>query len=91
MKALCNANFNKIQITSVTDKELQIQKLNSVLEKEQYEENNGKRQQRIESIKSDSTTMWESENAMKKIWKQFAKVKRHWRTWTKNKMGKLKD
>ena len=57
MKALCNANFNKIQITLVTDKELQIQKLNSVLEKEQYEENNGKRQQRIESIKSDSTTM----------------------------------
>lgn len=57
MKALYNANFNKIQITSVTDKELQIQKLNSVLEKEQYEENNGKRQQRIESIKSDSTTM----------------------------------
>ena len=57
MKALCNANFNKIQITSVTDKELQIQKLNSVLEKEQYEENNGKRQQRIENIKSDSTTM----------------------------------
>ena len=57
MKALCNANFNKIQITSVTDKELQIQKLNSVLEKEQYEENNGKRQQRIQSIKSDSTTM----------------------------------
>ena len=57
MKALCNANFNKIQITSVTDKELQIQKLNSVLEKEQYEENNGKRQQRLESIKSDSTTM----------------------------------
>ena len=57
MKALCNANFNKRQITSVTDKELQIQKLNSVLEKEQYEENNGKRQQRIESIKSDSTTM----------------------------------
>ena len=57
MKVLCNANFNKIQITSVTDKELQIQKLNSVLEKEQYEENNGKRQQRIESIKSDSTTM----------------------------------
>ena len=57
MKALCNANFNKIQITSVTDKELQIQKFNSVLEKEQYEENNGKRQQRIESIKSDSTTM----------------------------------
>ena len=57
MKALCNANFNKIQITSVTDKELQIQKLNSVLEKEQHEENNGKRQQRIESIKSDSTTM----------------------------------
>ena len=57
MKALCNANFNKIQITSVTDKELEIQKLNSVLEKEQYEENNGKRQQRTESIKSDSTTM----------------------------------
>ena len=57
MKVLCNANFNKIQITSVTDKELQIQKLNSVLEKEQHEENNGKRQQRIESIKSDSTTM----------------------------------
>ena len=57
MKALCNANFNKIQITSVTDKELEIQKLNSVLEKEQYEENNGKRQQTTESTKSDSTTM----------------------------------
>ena len=69
MKALCNANFNKIQITSVTDKELEIQKLNSVLEKEQYEENNGKRQQTTESTKSDSTTMWESENAMKNIWK----------------------
>ena len=35
MKALCNANFNKIQISSVTDEEQQIQKLNSILEKEQ--------------------------------------------------------
>ena len=35
MKALHNANFNKIQISSVADKEQQIQKLNTVLEKEQ--------------------------------------------------------
>ena len=39
MKALRNANFNKytstIQISSVTDKEQQIQKLNAILEKEQ--------------------------------------------------------
>ena len=35
MKALCNANFNKIQISSATDKEQQIQKLNTILEKEQ--------------------------------------------------------
>ena len=35
MKALCNANFNKIQISSATDKEQQIQKLKSVLEKKQ--------------------------------------------------------
>ena len=35
MKVLCNANFNKIQISSATDKEQQIQKLNSILEKEQ--------------------------------------------------------
>ena len=35
MKALRNANFNKIQISSATDKEQQIQKLNSILEKEQ--------------------------------------------------------
>ena len=35
IKALSNANFNKIQIRSATDKEQQIQKLNSILEKEQ--------------------------------------------------------
>ena len=35
MKALRNANFNKIQISSATDKEHQIQKLNKILEKEQ--------------------------------------------------------
>ena len=35
MKALCNANFNKIQISSATDKKQQIQKLNTILEKEQ--------------------------------------------------------
>ena len=34
MKALRNANFNKIQIISATDKEKQIQKLNTILEKE---------------------------------------------------------
>ena len=35
MKALRTANFNKIQISSATDKEQQIQKLNTILEKEQ--------------------------------------------------------
>ena len=35
MKALHNANFNKIQISSATDKEKQIHKLNSILKKEQ--------------------------------------------------------
>ena len=35
MNALRNVNFNKIQIISTTDKEQQIQKLNSILEKEQ--------------------------------------------------------
>ena len=35
MKALRNANFNKLQISSATDKEQQIQKLNAILEKEQ--------------------------------------------------------
>ena len=35
MKALLNANFNKTQISSATDKEQQIQKLNTILEKEQ--------------------------------------------------------
>ena len=34
MKALRNANFDKIQIISATDKEKQIQKLNTILEKE---------------------------------------------------------
>ena len=33
MKALRNANFNKMQINTATDKEQQIQKLNSILEK----------------------------------------------------------
>ena len=33
MKALHNANFNKIQISKATEKEQQIQKLNSILEK----------------------------------------------------------
>ena len=41
MKALRNANFNKIQISSATDKEQQIYKLNTILEKTGYEENNG--------------------------------------------------
>ena len=35
MKALRNASFYKIQIISGTDKEQQIQKLNTILEKEQ--------------------------------------------------------
>ena len=35
MKALRNANFNKLQISSATDKEQQIQKLNAILKKEQ--------------------------------------------------------
>ena len=35
MKALRNTNFNKIQISAATDKEQQIQKLNTILEKEQ--------------------------------------------------------
>ena len=35
VKALHNANFNKMQISSATDKEQQIQKLNTILEKEQ--------------------------------------------------------
>ena len=35
MKALRNANFNKIQISSAANKEQQIQKLNTILEKEQ--------------------------------------------------------
>ena len=35
MKALRNTNFNKIQISAATDKEQQIQKLNTMLEKEQ--------------------------------------------------------
>ena len=35
MKALRNANFNKIQISPATDKVQQIQKLNLILEKEQ--------------------------------------------------------
>ena len=35
MKALRNANFHKIHISSATDKEQQIQILNTILEKEQ--------------------------------------------------------
>ena len=35
MKALRNANFNKTQISSATDKEQQVQKFNTKLEKEQ--------------------------------------------------------
>ena len=35
MKALRNANFNKLQISSATDKEQQIQKLHAILKKEQ--------------------------------------------------------
>ena len=35
MKVLRNANFNKMQINSLIDKEQQIQKLNTILEKGQ--------------------------------------------------------
>ena len=39
MKALCKANFNKIQISTVADKETQLQKLNSTLKKEKIMKN----------------------------------------------------
>ena len=57
MKALLNANFNKIQISSATDKEQQIQKLNSILEKEQCVKKIMAKDntERTESTKSDST------------------------------------
>ena len=54
MKALCNANFIKIQISSVTDKEQQIQKLNTILEKEHSMKKIMAKDNRTESTKSDS-------------------------------------
>ena len=54
MKALCNANFDKIQISSATDKEQQIQKLNTILEKEQGMKKIMAKDNRTESTKSDS-------------------------------------
>ena len=54
MKALCNANFDKIQISSATDKEQQIQKLNTILEKEQDMKKILVKDNRTGSTKSDS-------------------------------------
>ena len=54
MKALCNANFIKIQISSVTDKEQQIQKLNTILEKQHSMKKIMAKENRTESTKSDS-------------------------------------
>ena len=39
MKTLCKVNFNKIQISTATDKETQLQKLNSTLKKEKIMKN----------------------------------------------------
>ena len=54
MKALRNANLDKIQISSATDKEQQIQKLNTILEKEQGMKKIMAKDNRTESTKSDS-------------------------------------
>ena len=54
MKALCNANFDKIQISSATDKEQQIQKLNTILEKEQDMKKILVKDNRTGSTESDS-------------------------------------
>ena len=54
MKALRNANLDKIQISSATDKEQQIQKLNTILEKEQDMKKILVKDNRTGSTKSDS-------------------------------------
>ena len=54
MKALRTANFNKIQISSATDKEQQIQKLNTILEKEQSMKKIMAKDNRNESTNLDS-------------------------------------
>ena len=53
MKALRTAKFNKIQISSATDKEQQIQKLNTILEKEQGMKKIMAKDYRNESTNSD--------------------------------------
>ena len=69
MKALCNANFDKIQISSATDKEQQIQKLNTILEKEQDMKKILVKDNRTGSTKSDSAN--KGLRKLKKVWWGF--------------------
>ena len=93
MKALRNANFNKIQISSATDKEQQIQKLNTILEKEQgmkkiMAKYNIELKAQNQSLQ---TKMQETKKSMMRIWKYFEKLKKNCRIRTKSKISNLKD
>ena len=72
MKAIRNANFNKIQISSATDKEQQIQKLNSILEKEQG-------MKKI-MAKDNIELKLQNQTIQSTLQKYFAKLKKNCRT-----------
>ena len=60
VEALSNANFDKIQVYSTKDTEREMQKSNSIIEKESVTRKYGKIQLRTESAKLDSTNKYET-------------------------------
>ena len=93
MKALRNANFNKIQISSATDKEQQIQKLNTILEKEQgmkkiMAKDNIELKAQNQSLQ---TKMEENQEKYDQDLKILHKANKNSKIRTKNKISSLKD
>ena len=92
MKALPNANFNKIQIRSETDKEQKIQKLNTILEKEQgmkkiMAKDNIERKAQNQTLQ---TKMQENQEKYDEDLKILHKAKEEWQNQNKEQNQQLK-
>ena len=93
MKALHNANFNKIQISLVTDKEQQIQKLNTMLEKEQGMKKIMTKDNMELKVQNQTlqTKMQENQEKYDENLKILCKAKEEFKNLNKEKNSNLKD
>ena len=93
MKALHNANFNKIQISLETDKEQQIQKLNTILEKEQGMKKIMTKDNMELKVQNQTlqTKMQENQEKYDENLKILCKAKEEFKNLNKEKNSNLKD